>query len=77
MEKEPVINLKIPEVPPPSMADRINQALKEYGIVTLFLFVLLLYLNYFASVNDKLNELNRSVGRLEGKIEVLQAKAAP
>ncbi len=64
MEKEPVINLKI-------------QALKEYGIVTLFLFVLLLYLNYFASVNDKLNELNRSVGRLEGKIEVLQAKAAP
>lgn len=78
MEKEPVINPRIPEVPQLSLADRINQALKDYGIVALFLFVLLLYLNYFATVNDKLNELNCSVGKLEGKIEVLQQqRAAP
>jgi hypothetical protein len=59
-------------IPQPSLTDRIKQAVSDYGIITLFLFVLLLYLNYFSSVNDKLNELNRSVGKLEGKIEVLQ-----
>ena len=67
MEKEPIIQ-DIAKIPQPTVGDTIKSALASYGWVAFIIAVLTAYI----ALNDKLNDLNRSVGRLEGKIEILQ-----
>jgi hypothetical protein len=60
-------------VVPPSLSDRIKQALADYGIIAL----ILLAIGAYIALNDKLLELNRSLGRVEGQLQILQQQKLP
>jgi hypothetical protein len=66
-----VTNLKATEkldIPQPTLADKVKKLINDYGIIALIILAITAYL----ALNDKLLELNRSMGRVEGEIQILQ-----
>jgi hypothetical protein len=73
MNTKEIIKADTVPLPSPSLADRIKQALADYGIIAL----ILLAIGAYIALNDKLLELNRSIGRLEGQLQILEQQKLP
>jgi hypothetical protein len=73
MNAKEIVKAENVPVPQLSFSDRLKQWIADYGIIAL----IILAIGAYIALNDKLLELNRSMGRLEGQLQILEQQRLP